>query len=174
MFRTIPTALLLGTLSSTAHARQHGPIVLTKEVAAASALAAVLDLSDPDSGWAAADGEAEAAAAKTKADILIESRADGTVIISYDPGLLDESPWAEDIETGALIYAIETGEQDDPNGGVIIIGRDDPVASIVEPATYTWADAASEHLAYLVVDPTGRATVAFPSRVFGLETVEIQ
>jgi hypothetical protein len=176
MIRSIALAATWFVLAAPALAgRQHKPFVITKPVDKAADMTTSLDDADPRSGWVHAEAQPETAAAKTKADILIESLADGTVVLRFDPAVLDEDPWGTTSDGGFLIYALDTvaDEGDDPNGGVILIGRDGPFASIEYPSDATWSDVAVEHLGYLFVDARdGSASAILPSVELGLTGIE--
>lgn len=174
---TLTAALFLSASSALA---EDGEIVL--KVATVAPLAQALNDVAPDDDWVATP--AEPMAARTKADILIESISYATttsgdqepLIVSYDTALLDDAPYAVSDDGWFQIFGIDTIEvAADAEGGFLeaLEGRGD--ARIIAPRDVSWADIAAAYRAYLVVEPDGTGTVLIPgdTALVGVEPDEI-
>ncbi len=164
-------ALAASMLTSTAHA---GDAEITLKFATVAPLAASLYDADPDGQWIAAP--AEPMAARTKADILMESlentAGEAELVVSYDPALLRDAVFASSVDGRIQVHAVGDVTLKRGLGGAVEGARGDERAEIVAPATATWEDLAFDHVGYLAVDPVGNAFFVFPPADWGLTGVE--
>jgi hypothetical protein len=148
-----------------------GEAEITLKAGAASMALALAD-ADPVGGWVAVNADPEPAAAKAKADILIESLEDGTLTLGYDPALLRDVPWGDDA-AGYAIFAVDTasvGAGAETGVTEVLAARE---AAVLLTRGLTWSQAAADHLAYLVLNEAdGSAALVLPATELGLTGVE--
>jgi len=177
MVRSITLIAALALSANSAFA-EDGEIVL--KVATAPSLALSLDEVAPDDDWEATP--AEPMAARTKADILIESLSypaatsshQEPLVVSYDTALLDDAPYAVSDDGWFQIYAVDTIVVDAAEGDVDTLPGREP-AQVLAPRGASFDDVAVEHAGYLLVEPDGAATLVFPvaTNLMGVEPDEI-
>lgn len=145
-----------------------GEAEITLKGGAASLALAFADL-DPDGGWIAVD--AEPAAGRAKADILIEALATGGVAFAYDPRLLREPRVGSADQGSTSVYCADSSAGDGGDGALDVLFAREP-AELAGSIEAVWDQNGAVCLAYVVVDPAGGATVVLPSVELGLASID--